>query len=33
MALNRPFNSIAKADLDDLVANQIHEGTTLEYKE
>lgn len=33
MALDRPINNITKDDLDGLIANQIPEGTTLEYKE
>lgn len=33
MTLNRPINNITKDDLDGLIADQIPEGTTLEYKE
>jgi hypothetical protein len=33
MALDKPVGRIAKADLDSLIANQIPEGVTLEYKE
>lgn len=33
MILERRINDITKADLDDLIHNQILEGTTLEYKE
>jgi len=33
MALGKPINDIAKADLDGLITNGIPEGATLEYKE
>jgi len=33
MALGRPINEITKTDLDDLITNQVPEGSTIEYKE
>ena len=33
MGLNKPIGNITKADLDELISNEIPESTTLEYKE
>jgi len=33
MGLNKPIDGITKADLDELISNQIPESTTREYKE